>query len=53
MYNAVFPQLIWIFWLKNLQIISPASSVQGLIAISEDKYCSDSFKALEIVNTIN
>ena len=26
--NAVFPQVIWIFWLKKLEIISPASLIQ-------------------------
>mgnify|MGYP001796853298 CR=1 FL=1 len=52
-YNAVFTQVIWIFWLKKLQIISPASLIQGWIAISEDKYCSYGVGALEIVNTID
>ena len=52
-YNAVFTQVIWIFWLKKLQIISPASLIQGWIAISEDKYCSYGVRALEIVNKID
>ena len=52
-YNTVFTQVIWIFSLKKLQIISPAFLIQGWIAMSEDKYCSYGVGALEIVNTID